>query len=98
VVLVHRRSDEAVARDLIDVAKPFELCGPLIDVRLRGDALLARGLLVLGRVLVGPGQEEDVVAPLAMEAGERIRTRPLVRMAQVGCAVDVVDGRRDVEL
>ena len=33
-----------------------------------------------------------------MEAGERIRTRPLVRVPEMGRAVDVVDGRRDVEL
>jgi hypothetical protein len=98
VVLVDGRADEAVLRDLIDVAQAFELRRKLVDVRLRGDAVLTRRLLVLGRVLVGAGQEEDVIAALAVEAGKRVRTRPLVRMAQVGCAVDVVDSCREVEL
>ena len=38
------------------------------------------------------------MAALAMKPGERIRARLLVRMTQVGCAVDVIDGRREVEL
>jgi len=98
VVRVDGRADEAVVRDLIDVAEPLELAREPIDEGLGRDALLARGLLVLRRVLVGAGKEEDLVAALSMKAGERIRTRLLVRMAQVGCAVDVVDGSREVEL
>ena len=35
---------------------------------------------------------------LPVEASERVRARLLVRMTQVGCAVDVIDGGREVEL
>jgi len=98
VVLVDRRADESVLRDLVDLAEALELGGALVDVGLRRDALLAGRLLVLRRVLVGAGQEVDVIPALAPKTGKRVRTRPLVRMAQVGCAVDVVDGRREVEL
>jgi hypothetical protein len=38
------------------------------------------------------------VAALSVKTGERVRARLLVRMTQMGCAVDVIDGRRDVEL
>jgi len=98
VVGVDGRADESVIGDLIDVAQALELGREPVDEGLRWDTLLARGLLILRRVLVGAGEEEDLVAALPVEAGERIRTRLLVRMAQVGCAVDVVDGGREVEL
>jgi hypothetical protein len=98
VVLVDGGADEAVLRYLEDVAQTAELGREIVDELLRGDALLARRLLVLGGVLVGAGQEEDVIAALPVKAGKRIRTRTFVRMAQVGCAVDVVDGGREVEL
>ena len=98
MVLIDGRADEAVLRDLVDVAESFEFSGALIHVGLRRNALLAGGLFVLRRVLVRAGQEEDLVAALPVETGERIRTRPFVRMPEMGRAVDVVDGSRDVEL
>jgi len=98
VVLVDGRADEAVVRDLVDVAQALELAGVAVDERARRDPLKLRGLDIAVAVLVGAGQEEDLVAALAMKTGERIRARLLVRMTQVGCAVDVIDGRREVEL
>jgi peptide/nickel transport system permease protein len=70
----------------------------VIDERPRRDPLKLRCLDIAVAVLVGSGQKEDLIAALAMKPGERIGARLLVRMTQVGCAVDVIDGRREVEL
>ena len=48
-------------------------------------------------VLVGAGQEEDVLAALAVMAGEDVGHDRRVRVADVGLVVDVVDRRGEVE-
>ena len=59
--------------------------------------------LALGRqrdrlaVLVGAGEEEDVLAALAHVAGEDVGGDRRVGVAEVGLGVDVVDRRGDVE-
>ena len=51
-------------------------------------------LLDLEAVLVGAGEEEDVVAEQAVPAGERVGDDGGVGVAEVGHVVDVVDRRR----
>ena len=70
---------------------------------LRSASSLRRDALALGRlrdrlaVLVGAGQEEDVLAALAHVAGEDVGRDRRVRVPEVRLGVDVVDRRRDVE-
>ena len=64
--------------------------------------LLRRDPLALGRrldrlaVLVGAGEEEDVLAALAHVAGEDVGRHRRVGVAEVGLGVDVVDRGGDV--
>src|SRR6185369_1821655 len=43
VVVVDRRADESIVRDLVDLAQALELSGVAIDERSRRDALNLRG-------------------------------------------------------
>ena len=54
-------------------------------------------LLHLGAVLVGAGEEEDVVAQLPVEARRHVGGRRRVGVPDVRHVVDVVDGSGDVE-
>ena len=49
-------------------------------------------------MLIQPCEKEHSVAETSMRTSDYISSDFLVRMAQMGCAVDVVDGRREVEL
>ena len=69
----------------------------LVHVLLRGEPALLRRLGDLGAVLVGAGEEEDVLAPLAVVARQYVRGHGRVGVAVVRLAVHVVDGRGDVE-
>ena len=64
---------------------------------LRRHARCLGGLLDLEPVLVGAGQELDVVAEQAVPAGQRVADDRRVGVAEVRFGVDVVDRRRDVE-
>src|SRR5450759_5451340 len=59
-------------------------------------AAAARGLRNLVAVLVNAGEEEDVVALLAVVARQDVGDDGRVGVPQVGLAVHVVDGRGDV--
>jgi hypothetical protein len=48
-------------------------------------------------VLVGAGEEEDVLSTLAMVPREDVGGDRRVRVAEMGLGIDVVDGRGDVE-
>ena len=69
---------------------------------LRSASSLGRHALALGRlgdrlaVLVGAGQEEDLLAALAHVAGEDVGADRRVRVAEMGRRVDVVDRGGDV--
>jgi hypothetical protein len=51
----------------------------------------------LQAVLVGAGEEIDVVVEQAMPTGQRVGDDRRVRVADVGGIVDVIDRRGDVE-
>ncbi len=74
------------------------------EARREHVGLLARGpALALGRsgdlaaVLVGTGQEEDVLAQLPVMAGDDVGHDRRVRVTDVRVRVDVIDRRREVE-
>ena len=64
---------------------------------LRRDALALGGQLDRLAVLVGAGEEEDVLAALAVVAGEHVGGDRRVRVAEMRLGVDVEDRRGDVE-
>ena len=70
---------------------------PAVGPLLGAHPVLGRRLGHLGPVLVGPGQEEDVVADQAVPAGQGVGVDRGVGVAHVRRVVDVVDGRGDVE-
>ena len=63
----------------------------------RGDPLLLGGLLHLLAVLVGAGQEEDVLAVEPLEARQHVGRDRGVGVADMGYAVGIENRRRDVE-
>ena len=72
-------------------------CGVAVGELLRRDALALGDLRDRLAVLVGAGEEEHVLAALAVMAGEDVGADRRVRVAEVRRRVHVVDGRRDVE-
>src|SRR5438132_3788162 len=98
VVFVDGGADVAVVGHEVRVAHTPELAGIAVDERPGADPLCFRRVDIAVAVLVGAAQEDHLVAALPVESGERIRARLLVCVTEVRRAVDVVDGRRDVEL
>ena len=90
-------ADEEVDRGVDARHQVLEARGVAIGELLRADAL-ALGLLGDRlAVLVGAGEEEDLLAALAHVAGEDVGADRRVRVPEVGRGVDVVDRRGDVE-
>ena len=86
-----------------EVVRGVDPLGQLAEPRrVAVDELLRRDPLALGRqrdrlaVLVGAGEEEDVLAALAHVAGEHVGRDRRVRVAEVRLGVDVVDRGGDV--
>ncbi len=90
-------ADEAVVADVVALPQLAEGRRDPVAVLLLGDALLARDTLDVLAVLVGAGQEEDVVAGEPARARERVGRDRGVRVADVRHVVHVVDRRRQVE-
>src|SRR5439155_1406016 len=67
------RPDEPVVADVPCVAEPFECGRVAVDEGPCIDTRRLRRLLVLRGVVVGSGQEEHIIAPLAVETGKRVR-------------------------
>ena len=87
--------DEAVVADVVPVPQRAERRRDDVAVLLLGDAPLARDPLDVLPVLVGAGQEEDVLPPEAPRARQRVGGDRRVGVADVRHVVDVVDRRRD---
>ena len=92
------RADEVVVRDVERAATPTRNCGAITSANcLRREARCVGRLLDLEAVLVGTGEEVDVVAEQPVPAGERIADDRRVRVSEVGLGVHVVDGCGQVE-
>jgi hypothetical protein len=91
------RADEAVVADVVALPQRAERRRHPVAVLLLRDALLAGDPLDVLAVLVGAGQEEDVVAGEAAGPSERVGGDRGVGVPHVGQVVHVVDGGRDEE-
>ena len=92
-----RRADEEVVRRVHAHGHLLERGGVSVDELLQVQPLLLRDPRDVRAVLVRPGQEEGLLAPLTQVTHEDVRCDRRVRVADVRGRVDVVDGRRDVE-
>ena len=84
-------ANEEVIAGVDDRHQLTELLGISIRELLRGDSLALGGGLDRLAVLVGSGQEEDVLAALAHMAGEHVGGHRRVRVAEMRLGVYVVD-------
>jgi len=96
-VLRAGRAHEALRRQAEREPLRAELLGHAVDERLRRELLLRRGLGDLLAVLVGPGDEEGILAGEPVVARERVGDRRGVGRAEVRRRVGIVDRRRQVE-
>ena len=90
-------ADEVGVGDAHAAPEVAEGLRDLVGELLRGDAGGDGGALDLLPVLVGAGEEEDVLAEEAVAAGEDVGDDGGVGVADVGACVDVVDRGGDVE-
>lgn len=99
-MVVVGRADEAVIADVHQLPQILDALGALHDVinkLLRGDAGLLGLQLDLLAVLIGTGQELDIVALQALVAGHGIGRHSAVGMADMQLIAGVIDRRSDVE-
>ena len=99
-MVVIGRADEAVVADVHQLPQILDALGALHDVinkLLRGDAGLLGLQLDLLAVLIGAGQELDIVALQALVAGHGIGCHSAVGMADMQLIAGVIDRRSDVE-
>ena len=92
-----RRADEIVVRQIEDGGHLAEAGRVAIGQFAWGHAFLERRLLHLQTVLVGAGEKEHVLAVEPLEARDCIGCDRFIGMPDVGHAVGIGNGRRDVE-
>jgi hypothetical protein len=92
-----RGADEEVVRGVDARQQVEEALRVAVGELPRRYPLLLRDACDRLAVLVGAGEEEHLLAALAVVAGEDVRADGRVRMPEVRRRVHVVDGRRDVE-
>jgi hypothetical protein len=97
-VPVFGRADPVVVRHPHLRRHVTEIGGDLIDKGLWIDAGAARGLRDLLAVLVGTREEEDLKSVQPLEARHDVSRDRGVGVADMGCAVHVVDRRGDIEV
>ena len=99
-MVVIGRADESVIADVHQLPQILDALGALhnvINKLLRGDAGLLGLQLDLLAVLIGAGQELDIVALQALVAGHGIGRHSAVGMADMQLIAGVIDRRSDVE-
>ena len=99
-VIVVRRADEAVVRnihELPQIEDALFAADDVVDELLRGHARGLGLVFNLLAVLVGAGQEHDVIARQALVARHRVGRYGAVGVADVELVGGVVDGGRDIE-
>ena len=90
-------ADEVVVGDVEFAPRVGEQRGNGVDELAWGHAGGVGGLLNLQAVLVGAGEEVDVLAEQALPAAQGVTHDGCVRMAEVRLGVDVINGCRRVE-
>ena len=90
------RADEEVVGGADALAHVAKARGVEVDELPRGQALALRRLSDRLAVLVGTGEEEDVLAALAVVSGEHVGGDRRVGVAEMWLGVDVVDRGGDV--
>ena len=90
-------ADEVVVADVQQLPGLAVAGAGDVGLLLGAEAVLLGGPGHLQAVLVGPGQEEDVLAEQPVPPGQAVGDDRGVGVADVGRVVDVVDRRRDVE-
>ena len=93
-----RGADEVVVGEAERRGQLPEPLRVAVGQRAGGKALLLRRLLHLEAVLVGAGQEVDILPVQPLEARDGVGRDRLVGMAEVRRAVGIGNGRGDVEL
>jgi hypothetical protein len=96
-VVVVGGADEAVVADIQQLPQVFDGGDDLVNVLLGGHAGIGGLILDLLAVLVGAGQEHDVIALHPLEARQRIAGHGGVAVADVQLIAGVVDGGGDVK-
>ena len=91
------RADEEVVREVEPLGHLLEVDDVAVGQLAWRDALALGDLGDRLAVLVGAGEEEDLLAALAHVARDDVGGDRRVRVAEVGLGVDVVDRGRDVE-
>ena len=96
-VVVVGGADEAVVADFHQLPQVFDGGDDLIHVLLGGHACVGGLVLDLLAVLVGAGQEHDVIALHPLEACQCVAGDSGIAVADVQFVAGVVDGSGDVE-
>ena len=92
-----RRADELVLGNVERLPGVFEVLDVLVDERLGLDPCFGGGTGDLLSVLVRAGQEKGLIAALPVVPGERVGDDLFVGVSEMRAAIDVINGRRDVE-
>ncbi len=92
------RPDEIVVRYVELTPEILEALDHPVAVLQRGDACGGGGLLHFLPVLVGAGEEEDILSPETVEARQAVGDDGRVGVPQVGDVIHVIDRRRNVEV
>ena len=90
-------ADKAVVADIQQLPQILDGGHDLVHILFGGDAGIGSLILDLLAVLIGAGQEHDVVALHPLEAGQRIAGHGGVAVADVQLIAGVVDGGGDVK-
>ena len=96
-VVVIGGADKAVVADIQQLPQILDGGHDLVHVLLGGDAGISGLILDLLAVLIGTGQEHDVVALHPLEAGQRIAGHGGVAVADVQLIAGVIDGGGDIK-
>ena len=96
-VVVIGGADKAVVADIQQLPQILDGGHDLVHILLGGDAGIGSLILDLLAVLIGTGQEHDVVALHPLEAGQRITCHGGVAVANVQLIAGVIDGGGDIK-
>ena len=96
-VVVVGGTDKAVVADIQQLPQILDGGHDLVHILLGGDAGIGSLILDLLAVLIGAGQEHDVVTLHPLEAGQRIAGHGGVAVADVQLIAGVIDGGGDIK-